>query len=238
VFPEGSPRTILLDDVAKKEDLDTNGAAQAVLDWIRSRRDARASALDTLEELARLRLSLAAHEEVVGSVCGEFLAECLRPLEGCCAWCAGAGGGPCPQCEGKGWLQAKVVCPFCKGMRRVDCFECKGSGQSECPACGGTGTVTRKVSDGFIYREVHERCVPCKGTGRVPCRKCGGNRQVNCPKCKASGEITDKVDCPACKKGRIPCPVCNAEATKAGMTAEKRMEAEREAAQRVSTAGG
>jgi len=238
VLPQGSARTLLPTDVTRKEDLDPEAAAQAVLGWLRARREAKVSTLDLLEDFARLRLSLAGHDDVAGRVCGEFLTECLNPLQGCCAWCAGAGGGPCPECEGKGTVQRNVTCTFCKGTRRVDCIACNGSGQIECPMCGGTGTVTRKVSEGFINRDVVERCRPCKGTGRVPCRKCNGDRQVNCPKCKTSGEIVDKVPCPVCKKGRVLCPACNGEGTKAGMTPEKRMEAERQAAQRMTAAGG
>ena len=187
--------------------------------------------------MARLRLSLGGQEEVATRVCGDFVAEHLRELEGCCAGCAGTGDRVCPECGGKGSEQAVVVCPFCKGLKRVDCFECKGSGQMECKACGGTGRVSRNVPDGKGYRTEDHACAPCKGTGRIPCRKCNGAQQVTCPKCKSAGEITDKVACPVCKKGRVVCPICGGRGTKEGMAPDQRIESEREAAEWVRSGG-
>ena len=231
VFPKGDTRTIRPDEVSKKEDLDSEAATQAVLEWIRGRRAERLSTLDTLEELARLRLSLGGQEHAAAQVCGAFTAECLHGLEGCCAACAGTGERSCPECNGKGSVQATIVCPFCKGQRRVDCFECKGSGQMDCTACSGKGHVSRRVPDGRGYRTEDQPCTPCKATGRVPCKKCDGAKRVTCPKCKGAGEITDKVDCPTCKKGRIVCPVCDGRGTREGMTPEQRSAAEKEAAE-------
>jgi hypothetical protein len=54
----------------------------------------------------------------------------------------------------------------------------------------------------------------------------------------APAALGHRIRCPACKKGHVPCPACDGDGTKAGMRPEKRLGAEREAAQRMSAAGG
>ena len=80
--------------------------------------------------------------------------EITVPRTEACAACAGSGAAPgarrmgCPQCGGRGVLQAARATPFGQFVTR-----------QACPRCGGTGSV------------VERPCAECQGTGRTRRRR-------------------------------------------------------------------
>lgn len=232
VFPKGDTRVIRSDDVVARQDLDDAAAAETVLAWITARRAAGLPLLETIEQLAKLRLDLASREELATRVAGSFVAACLRDLERCCGYCAGMTMAMCSTCAGKGFALQTVTCERCNGMREVNCAHCKGSGRVKCEKCGGDGTITKLAGQGAWKRNVEEPCPTCRASGQVACIKCRDGK-LPCAKCKSSGWVEDKVSCPDCKKGLVSCPACAGTGTKDGMLPEKRREAEREAVEQL-----
>ncbi len=73
------------------------------------------------------------------------------------------GGGPCPECRGKG----NILCENCKDGNK--CLQCKGTGNdlgtfSTCQVCLG--------------KKVTTTCMKCKGSPSKQCRTCSGSGQV------------------------------------------------------------
>ncbi len=113
-----------------------------------------------------------------------------------CPACLGDGHVPCPNCSP---CASAKTCPFCNGLKRLDCLACSGSGTFEtpCDACSSTGGKT---------------CEACDGTGRLSCKKCRGDGKLQghlgayrCPECGGAGTTAD----PKCGgRGKFPCVVC------------------------------
>lgn len=117
-------------------------------------------------------------------------------------------------------IRTAAPCQACAGTHAINCSACKGKAKVtlECGGCGGSGAVN-------TFNGV-KRCVRCNGGGYF--------RNVDCPKCKASGKVVckardctkqtprptfesfaDAYACPVCRnKGSVfkhvalPCPEC------------------------------
>jgi DnaJ-class molecular chaperone len=112
---------------------------------------------------------------------------------------------PCPQCQGKGRVDAP--CPACKGEGRImapgavngaqvsqRCNACDGHKifkQVGCPACARTGTVGCSSCGGDPWRERNCTNPNCRD-GWVRCQTCrgGGRVDVSCPDCNGTGRVT------------------------------------------------
>lgn len=127
----------------------------------------------------------------------------LSKAETVCNFCKGSGKTislipkPCPVCQAKGVLDAKIVEQF------VSCTNCNGAKVLEvvteikCPTCGGTGKVVKGISGGGSFGG--------KGGGS----SMSMTQEQPCPFCNASGTMEKKVRkvCPTCfGAGIVPPP--------------------------------
>lgn len=114
-----------------------------------------------------------------------------------CFTCGGNGAlqFECSNCNGKGWVYARLT--------PTKCMQCNGSGNGEvrdCPVCkNGIATI-------------YEDCESCdgKGYGKDDCTKCNKTKEIECESCLGKGCIS----CPECDgTQKIPCEYCNANHT-------------------------
>ena len=118
-----------------------------------------------------------------------------------CNNCAGAKRVDCSSCNGSN----KISCRSCGGDgKKVDkldtlsainsssrstrvvqktCKSCSGRGQINCSGCNN-GKVT---------------CSTCSGNGKVTCSDCNGLKKITCSECYGDKEKRGKIDCPVCK---------------------------------------
>ena len=112
-----------------------------------------------------------------------------------CESCGGKGKTVCANCQGKGVLSGKRVCPTCKGV----------DSKKTCKTCNGKGSW-HIARNGFVRDFT---CPKCKGTGRLPCPDCGGKGGNICQTCKGTGFVVDTGVCPVCNGTKIStCQVC------------------------------
>jgi hypothetical protein len=126
---------------------------------------------------------------------------------------AGAGGGPrgavehlkalamsfkaavyCKECK-----SGKLVCPQCKGKKRVD---------AKCPDCGGEG---RLKSTGDVGAGATQRCNLCNASGLIKdsaCPTCSKSGAVDCGKCAGSPWFDRACSGAGCRGGKRPCSAC------------------------------
>jgi hypothetical protein len=86
-----------------------------------------------------------------------------------CIACQGAGQINCPKCKGA----RKIKCPTCRGSRHIR--DSKGK-ERPCRTCSARGEIP---------------CPFCKSAGRIKCKPCNGSGQTKCPKCAATGIISE-----------------------------------------------
>lgn len=142
------------------------------------------------------------------------------PCETCHGWgvlgcrdCAGSGRTACSE---SGCVSGHVLCPDCRGTRRMNgeedgraltrrCQTCRQTGVADCPTCGGQAYLACETCAGHG----DERCATCKGTGEKSlCATCGGEGLRTCTRCKGSGTYRDAT-CPECGgEGQMLCTNC------------------------------
>jgi hypothetical protein len=229
-LPKGDKRTIKVEDVLKTEDVPAGRAARLLADAIYTEQQNDDGPAAALNALAVLMLQFGDDASVSGEIM-PFVRQCVEQLEQACGGCCGAGMTACPDCDARGSISGEVVCPGCKGTREIPCVTCRGSGNELCRLCGGSGKTTVQVRSGIWVRDSYRKCTGCAGTGKQRCTDCPGARgKIECRRCKATGKISGKGECPTCTGAKtVRCPACGGEKTRDDMLPEARDAAEADA---------
>ena len=140
-----------------------------------------------------------------------------------CPSCSGTGLNDCPSCLGSPWHDRGCSVKECRSGR-VPCPQCRGKGRVEatCPSCQGKGRVG--APGAVDPSQVTQRCNDCDGKGvlkdRPPCPTCDGSSVgmgfVKCAACregrKASAAPLSSVfetdPCPECGGKTGACAKC------------------------------
>lgn len=229
-LPKGDKRTIKLEDVTKTEDVPASRAARLLADSIYTEQQNSDGPAAALNALAVLMLQYGDDAGTVAEIM-PFVRQCLEQLERACAGCCASGMATCPDCDARGSISGEIACPGCKGTGAVSCLMCRGSGNEACRPCGGTGEIAVQVRNGIWVRDTYRKCGTCSGSGKQRCSDCPGSKgKIECRRCKASGKISGKGECPTCTGAKtVRCPACNGEKTRDDMLAEARDRAEADA---------
>lgn len=104
------------------------------------------------------------------------------------------------------------ICPSCRGLGIIVCPKCSGGGfgvneivKEQCDQCGGRGWIRKEIQQPVpdyyypygstgkrrVYRTeiTNVDCPKCKGSGQIEkkirryCDKCGGHKYIRCPAC-------------------------------------------------------
>lgn len=106
----------------------------------------------------------------------------------------------CPQCR----RPMTPAGPRLNGLWEL-CECCQSRDAATCTSCFGTNS---RSQCGLCYLTncpgIHKQCLECDGSRRVDCPLCHGDAVLPLD---PHSERTKR--CPACRKGRVTCPVCN-----------------------------